>query len=167
VTFIFSQKPACNFRNSQNHTQSVFKVGETRRYSITKLAERQLGKASGGKNKMRKGFIFLNLIGLLLTINQTFANPKAFVEIPVESVEVKDMGLSDRDETKSVIEVRWTADSIQKEKIVSFNLVLSVTYADGREDTSRQTSGFYQKTRRQSNRRAFQKLKNKNQKIRR
>ena len=89
---------------------------------------------------MRKGLIFLNVIGLLLAISQTYANPQVFLEIPVETVEVKDMGLSDRDESKSVIEVRWTADSIQKEKIASFNLVLSVTYADGTTITQKRTA---------------------------
>ena len=80
---------------------------------------------------MRKSLIFLNLFGLFLSINQIFANPKTHGDVPVEVVEVKDLGLSDRDESKSVIEVRWSVDSVQKEKIVSFNLVLSVTYADG------------------------------------
>ncbi len=80
---------------------------------------------------MRKTFIFLNLIGLLLTINQISADAKADLEIPVEVVEVKDLGLSDRDESKSLIEVRWNAGAVQKEKVVSFNLTLYVTYADG------------------------------------
>ena len=80
---------------------------------------------------MRKIFIFLNLIGLLLTINQTPANAKTVREVPVEVVEVRDLGLSDRDESKSVIEVRWRLNAIQKEKIISFDLTLSVTYADG------------------------------------
>lgn len=82
---------------------------------------------------MRKSLIFLNLIGLLLTINQISANPKTAGggDVPVEVVEVKDLGLSDRDESKSVIEVRWSVDPVQKEKIISFNLVLSITYANG------------------------------------
>src|SRR5687768_1165252 len=80
---------------------------------------------------MRKALIFLNLIGLLITINQTAANAQTVTQVPVEVVEVKDLGLSDRDESKSVIEVRWSVDPVQKEKIVSFNLVLSVVYADG------------------------------------
>ena len=79
----------------------------------------------------------MNLIGLLLTINQISADAKADLQIPVEVVEVKDLGLSDRDESKSLIEVRWNAGAIQKEKIVSFNLILSVTYADGTTITER------------------------------
>lgn len=80
---------------------------------------------------MRRIFIFLNLIALFLTINQTPANAKTATDVLVEVVEVKDLGLSDRDESKSIIEVRWSVNSVQKEKIVSFNLVLSVVYADG------------------------------------
>ena len=53
------------------------------------------------------------------------------LEVPVELVEVKDLGLSDRDESKSLIEVRWTVNPIYKDKIISFNLVLSITYAVG------------------------------------
>ena len=44
---------------------------------------------------------------------------------------VEDLGLSDRDESKSVIEIRWNANPIQQEIIVRFNVILSVTYADG------------------------------------
>lgn len=80
---------------------------------------------------MRRIFIFLSLIGLLFGIAQTAAAAGAGLEIPVSVVEVKDLGLSDRDESKSVIEVRWSANPIQKEKILSYNLTLSITYADG------------------------------------
>ncbi len=87
---------------------------------------------------MRKTFIFLNLIGLLLTINQISADAKANFEVPVEVVEVKDLGLSDRDESKSLIEVSWRVDDAQKDKIAAFNLILSVTYADGTTITEKQ-----------------------------
>ncbi len=80
---------------------------------------------------MRKTFIFLNLIGLLLSVTQSSAAAKADFEIQVEVVEVKDLGLSDRDESKSLIEVRWRIDEAKKDKIAAFNLILSVTYADG------------------------------------
>ena len=80
---------------------------------------------------MKRIFIFLNLIGLLLTLNQISVKAASVPDIPVEVIEVKDLGLSDRDESKSVIEVRWQSPPSQKVKIVSFNLVLSVTYADG------------------------------------
>ena len=88
---------------------------------------------------MRKTFIFLNLIGLLLIANPVSAVAKTDFEIPVEVLEVKDLGLSDRDESKSLIEVRWrVGNSIQREKIASFRLILSVTYADGTTVTERQ-----------------------------
>ena len=80
---------------------------------------------------MRKTFIFLKLIGLLLSVNQISADAKTDFQVPVEVVEVKDLGLSDRDESKSLIEVRWQVGEAQKGKIAAFNLYLSVTYADG------------------------------------
>lgn len=86
---------------------------------------------------MRRAYIFLNLIGLLLTINQISADAKTAFEVPVEVVEVKDLGLSDRDESKSLIEVRWRVDEDQKDKIAAFNLVIFVTYADGTTITER------------------------------
>lgn len=81
----------------------------------------------------------MNLIGLFLTVNQMPANAKTVLDIPVEVTEVKDLGLSDRDELKSLIEVSWRIDSVQKEKIVSFNLLLSITYADGTAITEKRT----------------------------
>jgi hypothetical protein len=80
---------------------------------------------------MRRIYTLFGLIGLLLTINQTRANAKTDLSVPVEVTEIKDLGLSDRDESKSVIEVRWQINSVPKEKIASFLVVLSVTYADG------------------------------------
>ncbi|MCY7345643.1 MAG: hypothetical protein LH614_05415 [Pyrinomonadaceae bacterium] len=88
---------------------------------------------------MRKIYILLSLIGLLLTINQTKAFAKTDWSVPVEVTEVKDLGLSDRDESKSVIEVRWQTGSVQKEKISAFNVTLSVTYADGTTISERRT----------------------------
>jgi len=80
---------------------------------------------------MRKLLIYLNLIGSLLYAGNTSAAAKTNADIPVEVIKVRDLGLSDRDETKSVIEVSWKTGPIQKEQIVSFNLILSITYADG------------------------------------
>jgi hypothetical protein len=79
----------------------------------------------------RRKFIFLNLIGLLLGVNQITANAKPVLDFPVEVVEVKEKGLSDRDESKTVVEIHWRVSAIEKEKIASFNLVLSATYANG------------------------------------
>ena len=92
---------------------------------------------------MRRAFIFLNLIGLLITINQISAYANTDFQVPVEVVEVRDLGLSDRDESKSLIEVRWRVGQIQKEKIAAFNLVLFVTYADGTTVTEKRK---YEKT---------------------
>lgn len=71
--------------------------------------------------------------------NQARPHAAAAIDVPVEVVEVRDLGLSDRDELKSVIEVRWFIDPVQKEKIISFNLLLSVTYADGTAISEKRT----------------------------
>lgn len=88
---------------------------------------------------MRKLTVVLNMIGLLLTLNQTPAIANSAIEIPVEVIDVRDLGLSDRDELKSLIEVSWRIDPQQQEKIASFSLLLSVTYADGTAVTERRT----------------------------
>ena len=80
---------------------------------------------------MRKAFIFIFLIGSLMSINGGLALADTDRDIPVEVVEVKDLGLSDRDESRTVVEVRWKINPIQQEIIVAFQLTLSVTYADG------------------------------------
>jgi len=81
---------------------------------------------------MRKIFVFLIVIGLLLSANQkSLATTDGFFDIPVRVTEVRDLGLSDRDESKSVIEVRWSSGLVENDKIVSYSLTLSVTYADG------------------------------------
>lgn len=90
---------------------------------------------------MRKFLIYFCLCGLLLTINQTRANAKTAVfDVPVEVLEIKEIGLSDRDESKTVIEVRWRIDPLQKEKISAFNLVFSVVYADGTTISEKRTT---------------------------
>ena len=84
-----------------------------------------------GENTMRRIYALFSLFGLLLTINQMSAKANTDLGVPVEVTEVRDLGLSDRDESKSVIEIRWAINSVQKEKIASFTVILSVTYADG------------------------------------
>ena len=95
------------------------------------LAGKRFGEILRGRNTMRVIYIFLSLIGLLTTINQTAAVAKTTFDVPVEVTAVRDLGLSDRDELKSVIEVCWRVGLLDVENIASFNLVLSVTYADG------------------------------------
>lgn len=80
---------------------------------------------------MRKVFVLFSLIGLVITINQKSLFANGDFEFPVEVVEVRDLGLSDRDEAKSLIEIRWQSDRIKKDKISNFNVSLCITYADG------------------------------------
>jgi hypothetical protein len=83
------------------------------------------------KNMMRKLFISLNLIGLLLSVTNAATTINNKLDTPVEVIEVKDLGLSDHDESRSVIEVRCRVRPVLQEKLVSFNLTLFITYADG------------------------------------
>jgi hypothetical protein len=87
---------------------------------------------------MGKILACLNLIGLLLTINQTAANANNFLQLQVKVIEIKDLGLSDRDESKSVIEVRWQINPFEQEKISFFKITLFATYADGTTITANQ-----------------------------
>lgn len=88
---------------------------------------------------MRKLLVAMNLIGLLITLNQMPANANTSLDIPVEVTEVLDLGLSDRDELKSLIKVSWRIDPNQQEKVAAFNLLLSVTYADGTAITEKRS----------------------------
>jgi hypothetical protein len=80
---------------------------------------------------MKRLLISVTLTTLLLGIFQTPAKAGTGQDGPIEIVEIKDLGLSDRDESRSVIEVRWRVDQGATETSVSFDLVLFITYADG------------------------------------
>lgn len=79
---------------------------------------------------MRKIFVFLNLVGLLLA-GGNFANAQTTNEIPVEVIKAQEIGLSDTDESKSLIEIVWQSGEIPKDKINAFQVILFITYADG------------------------------------
>ena len=80
---------------------------------------------------MRDKIIFVTLLTLfLVAANQISVNAKSLTDIPVEVVEVKDLGVSASDDSKSIIEVRWRVKSTL-DAATSFNLTLSVIYADG------------------------------------
>lgn len=71
----------------------------------------------------------MSLISLVLAIaSQTIINA---ADSPVEVLEVRDLGISANDDSKSIIEVRWRVNPTLIADVASFNLVLSVTYADG------------------------------------
>lgn len=81
---------------------------------------------------MRSTLKILSLIILVLAFaNQTTINATETADSPVEVLEVKDLGISANDESKSIIEVRWRVNPALVANVASFNLVLSITYADG------------------------------------
>lgn len=56
---------------------------------------------------------------------------QAIASTPVEVTDVKEIGLSDSDETKSVIEIKWRVNSTLQANHSDFNVTLEVIYADG------------------------------------
>ena len=85
----------------------------------------------------------MSLIILVLAFaNQTIINAKETADYPVEVLEVKDLGISANDDSKSIIEVRWRVNPTLVANVATFNLVLSITYADGTTtNIKRQTDG--------------------------
>lgn len=92
---------------------------------------------------MRSTLKNLSLIILVLAFaSQAKINAAETTDFSVEVLEVKDLGISANDDSKSIIEVRWRINPALVANVASFNLVLSVTYAD-RTTTNikRQTDG--------------------------
>ncbi|MEK7725182.1 MAG: hypothetical protein AAB336_12575 [Acidobacteriota bacterium] len=69
-------------------------------------------------------FLVLVLM-IFLAVNQAIAST------PVEVTDVKEVGLSDSDETKSVIEIKWKVNPSLQPNHSIFNVTLEVVYADG------------------------------------
>ena len=79
---------------------------------------------------MKKQAKILSLIlMMILTINQVFAEDCKTQA--VEVTEAKEIGISDSDETKSVIEVKWCVNQKLQTNPTNFNVTVEVTYADG------------------------------------
>ena len=78
--------------------------------------------------RRKERFVVLVLM-LFVTINQAFASN--YKDVPVEVKEVKEVGLSDSDETKAVIEIQWSVKSALQPNHAVFNVTLEVIYADG------------------------------------
>lgn len=73
----------------------------------------------------RKIKLLILVLMFFLTVGQVFAN------VPVEVTDVKEIGLSDSDETKSVIEIKWKVNPSLQPNHSVFNVTLEVIYADG------------------------------------
>lgn len=52
-------------------------------------------------------------------------------ETPVKIVDVKNIGISAANQTKSIIEIRWQADFAPNKTVKSFEIKLEVVYTDG------------------------------------
>jgi hypothetical protein len=76
------------------------------------------------------GFLVL-VLTIFAGVSQVIGEAKANPETPVEVKEIKDLGLSDSDETKSVIGLRWCVNPTLQPTHSVFNLTLEVVYADG------------------------------------
>ncbi len=81
---------------------------------------------------MRSTLIYAGLtILLLVTINQISAQAKSSLEIPVEVVGIRELGVSANDNTKTIIEVRWKNNPSLNASVRSFKVNIAITYADG------------------------------------
>lgn len=81
---------------------------------------------------MLKKHILINL-SLIICLLTTFAATQISAQTRdfIEVLEIKEVGISDLNEAKSVIEIRWQANPAQVENVRSFKILLSVIYADG------------------------------------
>jgi hypothetical protein len=81
---------------------------------------------------MQRKFTILILVSaILISINHVFAAVAVNRETPVRVIEIKDLGLSEADETKTLIEIRWEINPAIHANHSAFNVTLDITYADG------------------------------------
>jgi hypothetical protein len=80
-------------------------------------------------NRARQISILILLTACAAT--QIFAGQFDCCLTPVEVIEVKNLGISDSDETKSVIEIRWKINPTLHPNHSDFNVSLEVIYANG------------------------------------
>lgn len=66
-----------------------------------------------------------------LAATQIFADRMADCLTPVEVTEIRNLGISDSDETKSVIEVKWQINPTLHPNHSDFNVSLEIAYANG------------------------------------
>ena len=59
----------------------------------------------------------------------------------IEIVEVKNVGVSASDESKSVIQVKWKADAQSGTELKTFDVAIEVGYADGAVQKARNSVG--------------------------
>jgi hypothetical protein len=75
--------------------------------------------------------ILVLVLTMFLTINPALVKGDKCRATPVKVTEVKELGLSESDETKAVIEVKWCVNSALQPTHSAFNVTVEVTYADG------------------------------------
>ena len=84
-----------------------------------------------GRCGMRRKVEILSLVSMIfLMVNPLFAKFDDCQNTPVEVTQVKEIGLSDSDETKSVIEVKWCVRSTLQPNHSTFNVTVEIIYAD-------------------------------------
>lgn len=70
----------------------------------------------------------LRFLALVLMLCATVNSIIAIDIVPVDVVEAREIGLSDSDDTKSVVEVKWQTT---QQNYKFFNVMLEIKYADG------------------------------------
>jgi hypothetical protein len=83
--------------------------------------------------KVKNARVVLSLLLLLICAAAHSQAQRMFVQLgsQVEIIEVKNIGVSAANETKSIIEIRWQTNFAPNTNVKSFDLKLEVTYADG------------------------------------
>jgi hypothetical protein len=83
--------------------------------------------------KVKNTKVVLSLLLLLICTTTLTTAQRMFVQMgsQVEITEVKNMGVSAANETKSIIEIRWQTNFAPNMNVKSFDLKLEVTYTDG------------------------------------
>ena len=121
---------------------SIFRgVEKSRSFLSPKRRKRQVMKTDTTKKLLRHRDALIRIAVLLLCIcsAKTEAQPSAAVPL-IEITEVKNVGLSAINDSKSVIQALWSVHAQPGRNIKSFELNLEVTYADGAVEKLRATA---------------------------
>lgn len=88
----------------------------------------------------------LSLLRLFCLVALTMSAPSFAAQgwtVPaaIEIVEVKMVGVSAAEESKSIIQVKWRAESQVGAEVKTFDVAIEVSYADGATERRRTTTG--------------------------
>jgi hypothetical protein len=91
------------------------------------------------KNRLKTGLL-IAAFALLATNAKTLAQPLLLAPL-VEITEVKNVGVSANNDSKSIVQAQWSVNTLPTLSIKSFDLVIEVAYADGAIEQFKTTAG--------------------------